>query len=483
MHSRSSGGWRVGRIAMATWLGAMGVAGLARPLSGAEAGALQRSALILDLDGVVGPASASYITRGLQRAAQQGAVVVVLRIDTPGGLDTSMREIIRAITTAPLPVIGYVSPSGSRAASAGTYILYACHVAAMAPGTNVGAATPVRMGGAGGAPGLGDGAEQPAPATAKPESAPPNAAAQPASAEERKVLNDAVAYIRSLAELRGRNADWAEAAVRQSVSLPARAALEQHVIDLIAPGVDELLAQVDGRKVALAAGEVVLHTRGLPTATLQPDWRTQLLGIIANPNIALLLLAIGAYGLLFEFFNPGAVFPGTIGGIALIVGLYAVNLLPINYAGLALILLGMGLMVAEAFAPSFGVLGIGGIAALVLGAGILIDTDAPGFQIAWPVIAGLAAASALLLLFVVPIGIRALRRKAVTGREEMLGSHGRVELWDGTRGTVLIHSERWRATCEQPLSPGRSVRVVGMDGLTLQVAPLELTESSRGVVA
>ena len=428
---------------------------------------------VLDLDGAIGPAPARFVQRGLEHARRAGSAAIVLRLDTPGGLDTSMREIIRAILASPVPVIGFVAPSGSRAASAGTYILYACHVAAMAPGTNLGAATPVRIGGGptfpapsgdGGQPRSGDDHQGRA---AKPP---------PASAEERKALNDAVAYIRSLAELRGRNADWAESAVRDSASLPASAALAQHVVDILARDVDDLLAQADGRHVTLAAGETVLHTRGLATETLQPDWRTELLGIISNPNIALLLLAIGAYGLLFEFLNPGSVFPGTIGGIALIVGLYALNLLPINYAGLALILLGMGLMVAEAFAPSFGVLGVGGIVALVLGAGILIDTDAPGYRIAWPMIAGLAVTSLLFLVFVVPIGIRALRRRAVTGREEMLGLHGRVETWDGMQGTLLIHGERWQATADHTLAPGQLVRVDSMDGLVLHVAAIARPE-------
>ena len=438
-----------------------------------------RTAVILNLDGVVGPASASYVTRGLRKAANEGAPLVILKMDTPGGLDTSMREIIQAILASPIPVVGYVAPSGARAASAGTYILYACHVVAMAPGTNLGAATPVQLTG-GLVPGLGGGE----PGDEKPKNVPDSNKAdsgdkagtsepipQPGTAEERKALNDAIAYIRSLAELRGRNVDWAEKAVREAASLPASDAVERHVADFMANDIPDLLAKLDGRTVTVGSGQIVLSTAGIATAVVEPDWRTEALGVITNPNIALLLLAIGGYGLFFEFFNPGYVAPGTIGAICLIVGLYALNLLPINYAGLALILLGMGLMVAEAFAPSFGVLGIGGIVSLVLGAGILVDTDAPGFQLAWPVIGGIALFSAAFLIFVVPIGIRALRRRPVTGKEEMVGATGKVEQWGDDGGTIFIHGERWRAESDQALSPKQSVRVVRMDGLTLHVAP------------
>jgi membrane-bound serine protease (ClpP class) len=435
-----------------------------------------RAAVVLTLDGVVGPATASYITRGLRNAANDGAPLVILKMDTPGGLDTSMREIIQAILASPIPVVGYVAPSGARAASAGTYILYACHVAAMAPGTNLGAATPVQLTG-GIVPGLGGGEpgdEQPKNdenSKGKADKAEP--IPQPGSAEERKALNDAIAYIRSLAELRGRNVEWAEQAVREAASLSASAAVEQHVADLMADDLPGLLAQLDGRMVMIGSGMVTLHTQGMRIETAEPDWRTKLLGVITNPNIALLLLAIGGYGIFFEFFNPGSVAPGTIGAICLIIGLYALNFLPINYAGLALILLGMGLMVGEAFAPSFGVLGIGGIASLVIGAGVLVDTDSPEFQLAWPVIGGLAIASAVFLIFVVPIGLKALRRKPVTGKEEMIGAAGRVDLWEGDGGSVLVHGERWRAVSTQALSSKQSIRVVGIDGLTLHVAPSE----------
>ena len=446
--------------------------GLALQAAGAQPEKTTRTAVILDLDGVVGPATSSYITRGLRKAANEGAPLVILRMDTPGGLDTSMREIIQAILASPVPVVGYVAPSGARAASAGTYILYACHIAAMAPGTNLGAATPVQLGGGGIIPGIGGG-DQGEPKSGDKASSKSGNVPPPASTEERKALNDAIAYIRSLAELRGRNVDWAEKAVREAASLTASSAVEMNVADLMADNVPDLLDKLDGRMVAIGSGTVVLHTKGMATRVLEPDWRTEFLGTITNPNIALLLLAIGGYGILFEFFNPGSVAPGTIGAICLIIGLYALNFLPINYAGLALIVLGMGLMVAETFAPSFGVLGIGGIVSLVFGAGILIDTDAPGFQVAWPVIGAIVVASVLFLMFVVPIGIRALRRKAVTGREEMIGSRGKVEAWGEDGGTVFVHGERWQAASDRPLSPKQAVEVIGLDGLTLRVAPRE----------
>ncbi len=448
--------------------------GLALQAAGAQPEKPARTAMILDLDGVVGPATASYVTRGLHKAADQGAPLVILRMDTPGGLDTSMREIIQAILASPVPVVGYVAPSGARAASAGTYILYACHVAAMAPGTNLGAATPVQLGGGGIIPGIGGGGDdQQKPGDEAAKSSKDNAAPEPATAEGRKALNDAIAYIRSLAELRGRNVDWAEKAVREAASLTASSAVAMNVADLMADDVSDLMKKLDGRMVKLGSGTVTLHTEGMASEVLEPDWRTDFLRTITNPNIALLLLAIGGYGILFEFFNPGSVAPGTIGGICLIVGLYALNMLPINYAGLALILLGLGLMVGEAFVPSFGILGIGGIVSLVLGAGILVDTNAPGFQIAWPVIAAVVVTSVLFLMFVVPIGIKALRRKAVTGTEEMIGAHGQVEAWGDDGGTVFVHGERWRAASDRSLSPKQAVEVVGLDGLTLRVAPRE----------
>ncbi|RME62564.1 MAG: nodulation protein NfeD, partial [Alphaproteobacteria bacterium] len=394
-------------------------------------------------------------------------------MDTPGGLDSAMRDIIRAILSSPVPVLTYVSPSGARAASAGTYILYASHIAAMAPGTNLGAATPVAIGG--GLPLPGGEPEKKEPGASEGEDGRDKAAPAPAprDAMKAKMVNDAVAYIRALAEMRGRNADWAEQAVREAASLSASAALEQRVIDIVAADMASLLEQADGRTVSVGGADKTLATRGLTLREVTPDWRTQLLAAITDPNVALILMMIGIYGLIFEFMNPGAIYPGTIGAICLLIGLYALGTLPVNYAGLALIVLGIALMTAEAFAPSFGVLGISGTIAFVLGAAILIDTDAPGFGISWAIIAAVAGASLLITLIVVPMAIGAHRRRVVTGAEQMVGSLGEVLDWQGAHGHVFVHGERWRAAAKTPLTAKQKVRITGLEGLTLDVAPVE----------
>ena len=408
-------------------------------------------AIVLHLDGAIGPASADYVTRGLRAGAERKAPLVILRMDTPGGLDTSMREIIRAILASPVPVASYVGPSGARAASAGTFILYASHIAAMAPGTNLGAATPVQIGAV------------PSPDEGKD-------AKQSQSHMEAKVINDAVAYIRSLAELRGRNADWAEKAVREAASLSAPAALKAHVIDIEADDLHDLLGQMHGRLVTVGGRSVKIDSARLALESVAPDWRTQMLAAITNPNVALLLMMIGVYGMIFEFMNPGSFLPGTLGAICLLTGLYAFAVLPVNLAGLALILLGIGMLIAEGFLFSHGILGTGGVVAFALGASILVDAEMPEFQISWSLIGGIAVASAGFILLIVRTAFGARRRKVVSGPEEMVGACGTVLDWYDGQGHVFVHGERWSATGDRQLSKGQAVRVTGLSGLTVEVA-------------
>jgi membrane-bound serine protease (ClpP class) len=432
--------------------------------------------LLLRIDGAIGPATADYVHRGLERARAQGAQLLVLQMDTPGGLDTSMRAIIKDILASPVPVAAYVAPAGARAASAGTYILYASHIAAMAPATNLGAATPVQMGGEAGKESPVDKPAATKKSGAQEKSGKDEGGGNAPGALTRKQVNDAAAYIRGLAQMRGRNAEWAEQAVREAVSLSAAEALKRKVVDLIAADVPQLLERLDGRRVKAAGAEQVLATAGAAATAVEPDWRTRFLSVITNPSIAYILIMLGIYGIMFELYNPGMVLPGVVGAISALLALYALQMLPVNYAGLALIVLGIAFMVAEAFLPAFGSLGIGGLIAFVIGSVILIDTDIPGFGIPLALVGGLAATSALFLLFVVGAALKAQRRPVVSGREELVGAAGVVlEDFEG-EGWARVHSENWRVCAAAPLKAGQRVRVAAMRDLLLDVVP----ESGEG---
>jgi membrane-bound serine protease (ClpP class) len=417
-------------------------------------------ALVLEINGPIGPAIADYIVDEIDAASPRETGLIVLRMNTPGGLDTSMREIDTAILASPVPVATFIAPSGARAASAGTYIAYASAIAAMAPGTNIGAATPIQLGGNPLAP---SGSEQ--------KTQTPGKAGEPADTETRKIVNDAVAYIRSLAAVNGRNADWAEDAVRNAVSLPAEEALKLHVIDVAAADMPDLLRQIDGRTATVAGKAVRLATSGLQIVTTPPNWRIELLALITNPNVAFLLMLIGVYGLILEFFNPGAVAPGLVGTISLLVALYALALLPINYAGAALVLVGIGLMIAEAHIGAFGAIGVGGIVAFVIGALMMFPSQAPGFELSTAVVIGAAIGSAALFLLALAALLRSRKRPVVTGGEALIGASGETVWWQDHEGRVRVAGEIWRARADAPLAEGTRVNVVGRDGLVLHVRP------------
>ena len=430
-----------------------------------EPASVQAVIVQLEINGVIGPATADYFERNLQKAIDGQAIALLLRMDTPGGLDISMRQIIKQILASPIPVISYVAPGGARAASAGTYILYASHIAAMAPATNLGAATPVQIGGFGG---IGNDHDDNKDNTDKnrPISDPMT----------HKMVNDAAAYIRGLAKMRGRNEEWAEKAVREAASLSAEEALKLHVIDIIATDTTDLLKQLQGRKVNVGNRDIILDTRHVEIKKVGPDWRSQFLAVITNPSIAYILLLVGIYGLVFEFVNPGSVVPGTVGGICLLLALYALQLLPINYAGVALILLGIGLMTAEAFVPSIGILGLGGVVAFVIGSIILMDSDVPGFGIDLGLIAGFALSSAAFFIIAIGLLIKSRHSKVVSGKEEMLGNIGVVLDDFSDTGMVRIHSENWRAHCTRSVRKNEKVKVKAIDGLLLQVEPVQNEE-------
>jgi membrane-bound serine protease (ClpP class) len=456
---------RLARLWLLAWgllahCGAFAADATAVPASAPAGGS--RPVVLAQVEGAIGPATADYLHRALELARQREAQLVILQIDTPGGLDASMRRIIKDVLASPVPVATYVAPNGARAASAGTYMLYASHVAAMAPASNLGAATPVA---------IGLGGSKPDHPPAKPASGAASGAPEPpGDTMTAKQISDAVAYIRSLAQLRGRNADWAERAVREAVSLAASEALKMKVVDLIAADVPDLLRQLDGRELQAGGVAVKLATAGAPVTRFEADWRSRLLAVITEPSLALILMLVGIYGLLFEFSNPGFVLPGVVGAICLLLGLFALQMLPVNYAGLALILLGIALLVAEAFLPTFGVIGIGGIVAFVLGAVLLYDTDAPGFGVPRALIAVLTLASAAFILTVAGMAARARRRPLANGAPQLVGASGEVvEFRDGA-GWALVQGEHWKVKSGEALSPGTRIRVVRLDGSTLEIA-------------
>ncbi|WP_116473703.1 NfeD family protein [Zobellella maritima] len=420
----------------------------------------------LDIKGAIGPGTSDFLVTELQEAQSAQPAFILFTMDTPGGLYSATRDIIQAMLESSIPVVVYVAPGGSRAASAGTYILYASHVAAMAPGTHLGAATPVQIGGPG----------TPTPQQdqdkAEKEEASEEGKETPSSeggAMERKTLNDAVAYIRSLAQLRGRNAEWAELAVRDAATLTASEALEQNVIELVVADVPALLAALDGREIKINEHSLILNTQGLIAEARQPDWRQRFIMIITNPNIAYILMLVGMYGLLLEFYSPGFGVAGVIGAICLLLALLALQMLPVSTAGLALILLGLALMIAEALAPSFGILGGGGLVAFAIGSVLLFDTPDQAFRIAWPFVAAFTLFSLTLIVVVVRLIVKQRRAAPVSGSDSMIGMTGISLTAIDPTGTVLVAGERWQAHSQLPIAQNRTVVVLSVHDLELKV--------------
>jgi membrane-bound serine protease (ClpP class) len=436
----------------------------------AEEQNISNQVAVITINGPIGPATSDYVLSSLDEAINISAELVVLKMNTPGGLDTAMRDIIQGINSSPVPVVTFVSPSGARAASAGTYILYASHIAAMAPATTLGAATPVKIGGMPEFPG------SPQPSDEEPREE--NEATEQQSdsetmstAMQNKIINDAAAYIRGLAQLRGRNEEWAEQAVRSGSSLSAEEAINNNVIDLIANSIQDLLIKLDNYSVKILGEERKLVTATTSIKYFEPDWRNKLLSVITDPNILPILMTLGMFGLIYEMLNPGFVFPGVLGGICILLALYAAQVLPINYAGLALILLGILFMIGEAFVPSFGALGIGGVIAFIIGSIILIDTDYEGYGISIPFISTFALANALFFFAMLSMVLKARHKPIVSGREELIGSVGEVIEAVENYGRVRVHSENWQAKSNVPIPPGEIIRVTGIEGLTLIVEP------------
>jgi membrane-bound serine protease (ClpP class) len=439
------------------------------------ASAAANTVVVLNIDGGIGVATADYLASGIRHAEEQDAELIIIDIDTPGGLVKPMRDMVQDILGSSVPVATYVTPAGARADSAGTYILLASHVAVMAPTTHIGAATPVSLNGEDATPADPGGAPQGEPTEGETEGGDEPTESEPApmpgSAMERKVLNDAIAYIRGLAERHGRNAEWAEKAVTEAATLTAQEALEQNVIEFIATNHADLLQQVDGHEVNVNSEPVILETVNATIESFEPNWRIKILSAIANPEIVLLLGIIGLYGLMYEGWNPGAIVPGVVGVICLLLAAYALQVLPVNYAGLALIIVGIALMVAEAFAPSFGALGLGGIAAFVFGAIMMFDSDIPGFGISVGFVIGLAILAALAIIWLVGYALKLRRRGAVSGRGSIIGGVG-TAMQDFTGdGKVWLEGEAWAAHSDVPLRKNQQVIVRSMKGLTLEVEP------------
>lgn len=418
--------------------------------------------MLLEVDDAIGPATAEFLLNGIEAAKKAEMQAILIKLDTPGGLDSAMRDIIKGILASPIPVITYVAPSGARAASAGTYILYASSIAAMAPGTNIGAATPVSIGGV------------PNPAENQSPSKKPKADSANSSDMTKKIKQDATAYIRSLAELHGRNIDWAQKAVTKADSITATKAMQLGVIDIVASSIPQLLNDINGQKVQANGETITLNTKNVEITTFQPTWRIKFLSAVTNPSVAYILLLIGIYGLFFEFMNPGSVAPGVIGAISLVVALYALQMLPISYAGLSLIFLGMGFMIAEAFVPSFGVLGLGGIVAFIFGSIMLFRTGVPGLDLPWMIIAIMSIVNGLIVFAIITFAFRARSQPQVSGRERILGSVGIVS---SDTEWVIFEGENWQYNSSQTVQPGQRVKIIDVNKLVLDVQVMDETET------
>ena len=401
----------------------------------------------VQVDGVISPVTLRVVEMALARAQAEKAQALVIQLDTPGGLERSMRAICQRLLNAEIPVIVWVGPTGARAASAGVFITLAAHVAAMAPATNIGAAHPVAVGGG----------------SIDKESM-------------KKIENDAAAFVRTIALERGRDADWAEKAVRQSVSITEREALKLNVIDVVADSIPDLLTKIDGRTVKTARGPVTLATKGAEAKPIEIGLRDRFLNIITDPNVAYVLMMLGTLGLIFELSNPGAVLPGVVGGISLILAFFAFQSLPINFAGVLLILFAIVLFIAEVKVVSHGVLAIGGIVAMALGSLMLYEAPEAGFRVSWLVIIPTVAVSAGIFLFALTAGVRALARRPQLGAEALVGATGTAFGPLAGEGQIKLQGEIWRAVTERPIADGTPVRVVGVDGLTLRVVGAEAAE-------